>query len=138
MTLGCKESVGYRPYIDGLRALSVIAVVVYHLHLLPKPFATRGGFIGVDVFFVISGFLISKIIINEVNGGNFSFLQFYARRARRILPAMMVMCTLTMICGLFLLHPLEFARLSNEFLAALGFVSNIYFYNTANYFGPTS
>lgn len=73
----------YRPEIDGLRALAVLPVVIFHAspNLLP------GGFIGVDIFFVISGFLITRIIANEIETGQFSLLRFYERRVRRILPA---------------------------------------------------
>jgi peptidoglycan/LPS O-acetylase OafA/YrhL len=75
----------YRPDIDGLRAIAVLAVLGFHL----VPALVPGGFVGVDIFFVISGYLISTIIINEVASGTFSFIDFYARRARRILPALM-------------------------------------------------
>ena len=75
---------GYRPDIDGLRAVAIVPVVLYHLGFFG---IALGGFVGVDVFFVISGFLISQIILRDVVGGTYSVIGFYARRARRILPA---------------------------------------------------
>jgi peptidoglycan/LPS O-acetylase OafA/YrhL len=129
----------YQPHIDGLRAIAVAGVILAHLKLIPVGhFAVPGGYTGVDVFFVISGFLISRIILNESATGTFSYLQFYARRARRILPALMFVMIATMLAGLLLLHPLEFEGLARSFVAALAFSPNIYFYQTANYFGPTA
>jgi peptidoglycan/LPS O-acetylase OafA/YrhL len=127
---------GYRPHIDGLRAIAVIGVMMYHLRILPNYGSILGGFTGVDIFFVISGFLISKIIFTECDSGAFSFLNFYARRARRILPALLVVSGLTMIAGVVLLLPIEADRLSHSYVAALAFAANIYFYATSNYFGP--
>ena len=101
---------GYRPHIDGLRAVAIIGVLIFHFHLLPNRFMRfemPGGFAGVDMFFVISGFLISKIIFAECADDRFSFLNFYARRARRILPAFLVVSVATLIGGYFILHPLE-------------------------------
>jgi peptidoglycan/LPS O-acetylase OafA/YrhL len=127
----------YRPHIDGLRAIAVLGVILFHLKLIPVGhFAVPGGFTGVDIFFVISGFLISKIIFADLDAGSFSFLDFYARRARRILPAMLLVSSLTMIAGLFALHPIEFEQLSHSYLAAIGSVANVYFYATTSYFGP--
>ena len=84
----------YRPEIDSLRAVAILLVVFFHFNL----FGTSGGFIGVDVFFVISGYLITSIIINEINNNKFSFINFYIRRFRRIIPALY----LTIILSLFL------------------------------------
>ena len=78
------QSAGYRPDIDGLRALAVFAVFIFHA--FPK--AMRGGFVGVDIFFVISGFLISSIIFSQLESGSFSFWNFYSRRIRRIYPTL--------------------------------------------------
>ena len=92
----------YRPHIDGLRAIAVLSVVLFHLDLIPPGhFAVRGGFVGVDIFFVISGFLISKIIFAEQAAGTFSLLDFYSRRARRILPALLLVGGMTMFAGFF-------------------------------------
>jgi peptidoglycan/LPS O-acetylase OafA/YrhL len=127
----------YRPHIDGLRAIAVLSVVLFHLDLIPSGhFAVRGGFVGVDIFFVISGFLISKIIFAEQSAGTFSLLNFYSRRAKRILPALLFVGGMTMVAGFLFLYPPQYARLSNSLLAALGFAANIYFYETMQYFGP--
>jgi peptidoglycan/LPS O-acetylase OafA/YrhL len=127
----------YRPHIDGLRAIAVLSVVLFHLDLIPPGhFAVRGGFVGVDIFFVISGFLISKIIFAEHSAGAFSLLNFYSRRAKRILPALLFVGGMTMFAGYFVLYPSQYGRLSNSFLSALGFAANIYFYETMQYFGP--
>lgn len=127
----------YRPHIDGLRAIAVLSVVLFHLDLIPPGhFAVGGGFVGVDIFFVISGFLISKIIFAEQAAGTFSLLNFYSRRARRILPALLLVGGMTMCAGYFFLYPPQYVRLSNSFLAALAFAANIYFYETMQYFGP--
>jgi peptidoglycan/LPS O-acetylase OafA/YrhL len=127
----------YRPHIDGLRAIAVLSVVLFHLDLIPPGhFAVRGGFVGVDIFFVISGFLISNIIFAEQSAGTFSLLNFYSRRARRILPALLLVGGMTMFAGFFFLYSPQYVRLSNSFLSALAFAANIYFYETMQYFGP--
>ena len=80
-----QAALSYRPEIDGLRAVAVLLVILFHAHI--EPF--RGGFVGVDVFFVISGFLITSIIVTQYAAGSFSLIDFYVRRARRILPALL-------------------------------------------------
>lgn len=120
----------YRPDIDGLRAIAVLTVVFYHAGV-PGP---SGGFLGVDVFFVISGFLITNIIADEILRGEFSLVSFYERRARRILPALSVVVLTTLIVGWFLMLPAEFKNLGMSSLATALFVSNIYFTLTLNYF----
>lgn len=123
----------YRPHIDGLRAVAVLAVALFHLKLgLP------GGFVGVDVFFVISGFLISGIILAEAEAGSFSFARFYARRARRILPALVATVIAVLGAGYLLLFPPEYVRLAHSAVASLLFSGNIYFWRTAGYFGPAA
>jgi peptidoglycan/LPS O-acetylase OafA/YrhL len=120
----------YRPDIDGLRALAVLSVVVFHAF----PHRMRGGFAGVDVFFVISGFLISGIIFENLRDGRFSFLDFYQRRARRILPALILLLCAVWMLGWFFLLPLEFKSLGEHFIAAAGFASNILLWTQSNYF----
>ncbi|GIZ11940.1 acyltransferase family protein [Pseudomonas sp. NCCP-436] len=121
----------WRSDIDGLRAISVIAVILYHYQLLPL---MSGGFVGVDVFFVISGYLITGIIVREVSEGRFSFLDFYDRRVRRILPAALATIFLTLVAGYFILLPGNFAVLGEtSAYAALG-VANFYFLWNTDYF----
>ena len=82
------KKINYRPEIDGLRAIAVISVILFHAKLNFLQDIFKGGFFGVDIYFVISGYLISKIIINNINDNNFSFIKFYIKRGRRILPAL--------------------------------------------------
>lgn len=120
----------YRADIDCLRAFAVLAVVVFHF--FPK--VLPGGFVGVDVFFVISGFLITGIIDRELASRTFTIRKFYARRARRIFPALLVMLVSVLAAGqLFLLHA-EFLPLLDSMVAGIAFVSNIFYWQTANYF----
>lgn len=122
----------YRSDIDGLRAIAVIPVVLFHAGYSWIP----GGFVGVDIFFVISGYLISSIILHELTSGTFSFARFYERRVRRIIPALLVVLIATLTAGYFFLLPDEYTSLSQATLAALAFVPNIYFWNTeSTYFG---
>ena len=124
--------ISYRPEIDGLRAIAVLAVVFYHAVLIffdKKPF--EGGFIGVDIFFVISGYLITSIILKEINStGSFSFSNFYERRARRILPALFLVILFSIPFAWSFLLPLNFIDFSKSILYSLGFSSNFYFYHT--------
>ena len=108
----------YRPDIDGLRALAIIFVVMYHAF----PTLVTGGFIGVDIFFVISGFLISKIIYSELDSKNFSFTQFYIRRIKRIFPALFVVLTFCFIFGWFNLLADEFKQLGLHIFGGASFV----------------
>jgi peptidoglycan/LPS O-acetylase OafA/YrhL len=121
--------VTYRPDIDGLRAVAVLSVVAYHYGaLLP------GGFVGVDVFFVISGYLITRQIVDGLATGTFTFRGFYARRARRILPALFVTMIACFGAGFLLFPPQRFSELAASVLAAAFSVSNIYFWQSAGYF----
>ena len=125
----------YHPHIDGLRAIAVLAVFIYHLDesLLP------GGFVGVDIFFVISGFLITKLIVKELaECGHFSFGNFYIRRLRRLFPAMCATFLLCYVGGYVLLSPQHLIEFTNSAIYALFSVSNIYFWNTAGYFDSSS
>ena len=124
----------YRPDIDGLRAVAVVLVVMYHLGVG----FTKGGFVGVDVFFVISGFLITQIICADIRDGSFSLAQFYERRVRRIFPALFCVLLFTSVAGTFLLFPPELEYLGKALAAATGFVANILFYNGSGYFAGTN
>jgi peptidoglycan/LPS O-acetylase OafA/YrhL len=128
------RSNGYRPDIDGLRAIAVLSVVFYHFALWPF----SGGFVGVDVFFVISGFLITSILLTEMSEDRFSIIAFYERRVRRILPALLVVVLVLFGVGMVVLLPRALAELGKSTEAVLAFVSNIYFWrSTSGYFdGP--
>ncbi len=127
---------GYRPDIDGLRAIAVLSVVLYHLNLPLVP----GGYVGVDVFFVISGFLITRNIVGEVHEGRFSLRAFYLRRIRRIAPAFLVMSAVTMVIGALVLLPSDLRTLGATTGAASLSVSNVFFWKTLDvgYFAATS
>lgn len=120
----------YRADIDGLRALSVLVVIGFHAGLA----GTGGGFVGVDVFFVISGFLITGIIAGSVDKGNFSFIGFYQRRIARILPALAVTLVGTLLLGALFLDPQQFDRLGKEAAFAAVGVSNILYSFGVDYF----
>ena len=120
----------YRSDIDGLRAVAVLGVVIYHA--FPK--LIPGGFIGVDIFFVISGYLISGILYKGHNAGNFSFAEFYARRIRRLFPALITMLVLTMAYGWLILLPDEFRQLGKHVAAGTLFIQNIVFWKESGYF----
>lgn len=118
--------------VDGLRAVAVLAVIVYHA--FPK--SLPGGFLGVDVFFVISGFVITSVIRSEMDAGRFSLWGFYARRIRRIYPALLVVIGATLLAGSWLMLPDSFAKLGESAgWAAIGF-ANLYFLSQVDYFAP--
>jgi len=120
----------YRADIDGLRAIAVLSVVGFHAF----PEWIRGGFIGVDIFFVISGFLISTIILGNLKSNSFSFVEFYSRRIKRIFPALLLILTASFAVGWFLLLPAEYKQLGKHIAGGAGFVSNILFWNESGYF----
>lgn len=124
------SSLQYRPDIDCLRAFAVVSVIGYHYEVPPF----RSGFIGVDVFFVISGFLITKIVWSEHRAGTFSFAAFYRRRVRRILPAAFAMLCAVLGCASLLLLPQESVGVAQQALAVLTFASNFLFWSQQNYF----
>ena len=124
------ESHDYRPDIDGLRAIAVLGVIAYHAF----PYRLSGGYVGVDVFFVISGFLITSIILRGVEAGRFSFVEFYARRVRRIFPALIVVLAFCFVVGWFQLWTGEFRMLGKHIVAAVGFASNFVLYKETGYF----
>lgn len=124
----------YRNDIDGLRAIAVLSVLFFHAGFS----GFSGGFVGVDVFFVISGFLISGIIQKEIENKKFSLARFYARRAKRILPPLFMVIALTLSIGYILLLPIELKELAKEAVAALFSASNILFWKSGGYFdGPS-
>lgn len=122
----------YRADIDGLRAVAVLAVVFYHLfdHAVPA------GFLGVDIFFVISGYLITSILNREIEQGRFSILRFYERRVRRILPALIVVVAACLVVTLAFFLPFDLINFAHSLLATFAFVSNVYFWRDADYFAP--
>ena len=122
----------YRADIDGLRAAAVVAVVLFHAF----PEYVAGGFAGVDVFFVISGFLISKLIFDEAESGSISLLRFYARRIRRLFPALAVVLTAATAIGWLILLPDAYARLGAQVATSSVFAANIYFWLQSSYFSP--
>ncbi len=124
------STLGYRPDIDGLRAVAVLSVVAFHAF----PSWVQGGFVGVDVFFVISGFLISRIIFEKLNDGGFSFGWFYARRIRRIFPALLVVLISTYAFGWFALFANEYVLLGKHVAAGAGFASNFVLWSESGYF----
>ena len=127
-------SPAYRPDIDGLRGVAVLAVVAYHAF----PHAVPGGFVGVDVFFVISGFLISSQLFDSAADGTFSFRDFYVRRLRRLVPALLIVLAATAVLGWFALTPDEFASLRTHLAASTFFGNNLLLWSEAGYFdGPS-
>ena len=120
----------YRADIDGLRAIAVASVLIFHA----VPSWLGGGYVGVDVFFVISGYLITGILVREVHAGQFSVLQFYVRRARRLFPALLAMLVPVALAGWVLMLPDEFALLGKHIAAGAGFVSNLALWREAGYF----
>lgn len=128
------HSIHYREEIDGLRAVAIIPVVLFHAGF--EWFS--GGFIGVDVFFVISGYLITSIILKELTQNNFSIANFYERRARRILPALFFVLLACMPFAWFLLLPHELVDFGKSLAAVSTFSSNILFWQESNYFSADS
>ena len=121
---------GYRRDIDGLRGIAVLAVLFFHANVAPF----RGGYVGVDIFFVISGYLITGIIIKEVERENFSIVRFYERRIRRIFPALFVTMAMVLVLGSVLLPPEKLKDLGKSTIGVTLFISNIQFWRAAGYF----
>ena len=130
----------YRAEIDGLRAIAVVSVILYHAQIVI--FGRdwfEGGFIGVDIFFVISGYLITRIILTELEQTNtFNFIKFYERRARRILPMLLVVITVCIPFAWQKLLPLDLVEFAKSSLSAIGFGSNFFFYFSTTEYGATS
>lgn len=120
----------YRKDIDGLRALAVILVVFYHIF----PQFLKGGFIGVDIFFVISGYLISSILYNDLDNQKFSFCKFYINRAKRLLPVLCLVLLSTFCFSYYFLLENEFSTLGKHIMASVGFFQNINLLLESGYF----
>ncbi len=124
----------YREDIDGLRAIAVLAVVFFHAGVS----LVSGGYVGVDIFFVISGYLITTIVLREADAHEFSFVKFYERRIRRIFPALFTVLPVTVILSILLFSPHEFLEFSKSLMAATFFAANIFFWAQSGYFeGPS-
>lgn len=124
----------YRPEIDGLRAVAVLPVILFHAGFG----FFSGGFIGVDVFFVISGYLIFSIIIGDVESGRFSIWQFFARRVRRILPTLLVVLVLSSVVSFFLMVPSQLKEFGQSVVASIFFTGNVFFWLKADYWAQSS
>ena len=124
----------YRSEIDGLRALAILPVILFHAGF--KFFS--GGFIGVDIFFVISGYLITSIIIKEKESGVFTLIDFYERRARRILPALFFVMLISLPLAWFWLIPEDMKSFSKSLISICSFSSNIFYWLSEGYFSTSS
>ena len=124
----------FREDINGLRAIAVIAVVLFHFN----PNWMPGGFAGVDVFFVISGFLMTGIIFKGLEQQNFSLIKFYIARANRIIPALAILCIVLLIFGLFFLSPVDYKSLAKHAVSSIGFISNNIYWLESGYFDAAS
>jgi len=134
-TLSGRTALKYRPDIDGLRAVAVLSVLAFHIRLR----GIQGGFVGVDVFFVISGYLISSIVFSEIAESRYSVIGFYERRIRRIFPALFAMLAVFSVFAVIYLLPAELAAYGKSTLAATASASNFFFWRHSGYFdSPTS
>jgi peptidoglycan/LPS O-acetylase OafA/YrhL len=125
-----KSSLTYRPEIDGLRAVAVLLVVAFHAF----PAYAPGGFVGVDVFFVISGYLISGILLDHIDAHRFSILHFYDRRIRRIFPPLITVLAAVLVYGWFWLLPGELMQLGKHVAAGAAFIPNFALWSEVGYF----
>lgn len=131
--MGTTAGADYRPEVDGLRAVAVLAVVLFHAEL-----GCRGGFVGVDVFFVISGFLITGLLRREWARGEFRLGEFWVRRVRRLGPALALVVGCTLAVGWGWLLPVDYERLGKSVVAVGGLVPNIFFWKQVAYFTPAA
>ena len=129
-----KYTLNYRPDIDGLRTIAVASVVLFHCGFS----SLSGGFIGVDIFFVISGFLITTLLCRDIGGDLFSLTSFYAKRLRRLYPALVATILLTLISGYFVFMPDEMKELGQSAVSVVAYLSNVFFWLKSDYFdGPS-
>lgn len=124
----------YRPDIDGLRAIAILGVIAFHA--FPAKF--KSGYTGVDIFFVISGFLISSIIFSSLEKDNFSYIEFYLRRIKRIFPALIIVFLATFVFGWLVLFADEFSQLGKHIASGAGFISNLMLWSESGYFDTVS
>ena len=124
----------YKPQIDGLRALAVLPVIFFHAGF--KSF--EGGFVGVDIFFVISGYLITKLILEDLYNNKFNLGNFYLRRARRLLPALFFVILTTIPFSIFLMSNDQLIYYSKQIFSVIFFISNFFFWKNSGYFDPES
>jgi peptidoglycan/LPS O-acetylase OafA/YrhL len=132
--------ISYRPEIDGLRAISILAVIIYHarIYISGEPFL-KGGFLGVDIFFIVSGYLIASILIKEKKlNGNISIKKFFIRRARRILPLLFFVAIITLFLGYFFLLPSSLIENTKTIISSIFFFSNYFFFITGQEYGAES
>ncbi len=129
-----QDKPGYRPELDGLRGLAVLLVLLHHL----DPRLVPGGYVGVDVFFVLSGYLVTRVILRDLDAGEFCFTRFFPRRLRRLAPAMIVTLLLTIFVGSVLMTPGDFERLAASAQWHLVFASNHFFAGEVGYFEPAA
>lgn len=128
------EELPRRGDIDGLRSLAILPILLFHAGVTVLP----GGFVGVDIFFVISGYLITAILVRDIEGQRFSLARFYRRRILRIFPALFAMLAIVLGVGVITMMPIELAELAQSTAATAAFVSNFYFWKTANYFASAA
>lgn len=134
MTIVADVRGNFRDDINGLRALAVVGVILYHFRIP----GFSGGFVGVDIFFAISGFLMTGIVVKGLEQGRFSLIGFYVARARRIVPALVGLCAILLCLGWFALLPSDYKTLSTHVIASLGFFSNIKYWKESGYFDLAS
>jgi len=121
----------YRTDIDGLRSVAIIPVVLFHAGLS----VVSGGYVGVDVFFVISGFLITSVIMRGIENDTFSFVHFYERRARRLLPALFAVLIFSLFVGFFVMSPVQFRDMGAAIVATVFYLANILMWSRSGYSG---
>ncbi len=128
------HSLHYNPYFDVLRGIAVTFVLLYHLY--PETF--RFGYLGVDIFFLLSGYLITRIIVTKLTAGTFSFLEFYRNRIRRIFPGMIIVLTAVLLTGYFFLFPAELKNLAKHIKASSFFYQNWQLIGEAGYWDKSA